>query len=70
MPIEVLIQYVKLFYQGKNTVEARKQLLIEQRKKLIEKKQDIEKTIEHLDYKIEAYNDIVAGKRKDFLEEP
>ena len=70
MPIEVLIQYVKLFHQGKNTAEARKQLLIEQRKKLIEKKQDIEKTIERLDYKIEAYNDIVAGKRKDFLEEP
>lgn len=70
MPIEVLIEYVDLFKQGKKTVDARRELLIEQRKRLLEKKEDIEKTIERLDYKITVYNDIVAGKRKDFLEEP
>lgn len=70
MPIEVLIEYVDLFKQGKKTADARRGLLIEQRKRLLEKKEDIEKTIERLDYKITVYNDIVAGKRKDFLEEP
>lgn len=70
MPIEVLIEYVDLFKQGKKTADARRELLIEQRKRLLEKKEDIEKTIERLDYKITVYNDIVAGKRKDFLEEP
>ncbi len=70
MPIEVLIEYVNLYNQGKKTANARRELLIEQRKRLIEKKKDIETTIERLDYKITVYNDIVAGKRKDFLEEP
>ncbi len=70
MPIEVLLEYVKLFHQGKKTADARRELLIEQRKRLIQKKEEIEKTIERLDYKITVYNDIVAGKRKDFLEEP
>lgn len=70
LPIEVLLEYVKLFKQGKNTVEARRKLLIEQRKKLLDKQHDIIKTIERLDYKIKLYDEIVAGKRKDFLEKP
>ena len=35
LPIEVLIEYVGLFQQGDTTIEARKELLIEQRKQLI-----------------------------------
>nr|WP_277998231.1 MerR family transcriptional regulator [Zhaonella formicivorans] len=35
LPIEVLIEYVTLFQQGDATIEARKELLIEQRKQLI-----------------------------------
>lgn len=70
MPIEALIEYMTLFKQGKKTVTARKQLLIEQREVLLEKQEEIEKTIERLDYKIELYNEIEAGKRKDFMEEP
>lgn len=70
MPIEALIEYMTLFKQGKKTVTARKQLLIEQRKALLEKQEEIKKTIERLDYKIELYNEIEAGKRKDFMEEP
>lgn len=70
MPIEALIEYMTLFKQGKKTVTARKQLLIEQREVLLEKKEEIKKTIERLDYKIELYNEIEIGKRKDFMEQP
>lgn len=70
MPIEVLIEYVDLFKQGKKTLDARRNLLIEQREKLIEKREDITKTIERLDYKIKMYDEIAEGKRKDFLENP
>ena len=70
MPIEALIEYITLFKQGKNTVTARKQLLTEQREVLLEKQEEIKKTIERLDYKIELYNEIEAGKRKDFMEQP
>ena len=68
--IEVLTEYVNLYKQGEGTAEARKQLLIEQRKNLIKKQEEIANTIKRLDYKIEIYNEIIEGKRKDFLDEP
>ena len=70
LSIEVLTQYISLFKQGNKTAKARKELLVEQRKKLLEKQEDINRTIKRLDYKIEIYNDIISGKRKDFLEKP
>ena len=70
LSIEVLTKYVELFNEGKSTLEERKNLLIEQRKKLIEKQENINKTLERLNYKIDLYDDIILGKRKDFLEEP
>lgn len=69
MRIEALIEYMELFKKGKQTVLARKNLLLEQRDLLIEKRNDINKTIDRLDYKIKLYNDIESGKRKDFMEE-
>ena len=69
MRIEALIEYMNLFQEGKKTVTARKNLLLEQREILEEKRNDITKTIERLDYKISLYNEIEAGKRKDFMED-
>jgi Predicted transcriptional regulators len=65
LPIEVLIDYVALFQQGDETIEARKVLLIEQRKQLIEKMEDMKKTIERLDYKIERYEQSVVTKEDE-----
>lgn len=64
LPIEVLIEYVTLFQQGDETSEARKELLIEQRKLLKAKMEDMEKTIERLDDKITRYEQAVVGKEK------
>ena len=69
MRIEALIEYMNLFEQGKSTVKARKSLLEEQREKLVEKQKHITETLERLDYKINLYNEIEQGKRKDFSEE-
>ena len=69
MPIEALIEYMNLFKQGKKTIVARKQLLIEQRDVLLKKQEEIKNTIERLDYKIQLYTEIEEGKRKDFTEE-
>ena len=66
--IEILIEYMGLFEQGKSTVTARKKLLEEQREKLEEKQKHITETLERLNYKINLYNEIEAGKRKDFTE--
>ena len=59
---------VNLFKKGKSTVQERRNLLEEQREKLIEKKNNINATIKRLDYKLELYDDIISGKRKDFTE--
>lgn len=67
--IEALIEYVKLLDKGKSTVKARKALLEEQKEKLLEKQKNINSTIEKLNYKIKIYEEIDAGKRKDFTEE-
>lgn len=68
MEIEILLEYVQLFKKGKSTVLARKSLLEEQRAKLVEKQKNINATIKRLDYKLELYDEIISGKRKDFTE--
>ena len=65
LPIEVLIEYINLSKEGDKTLEQRKNLLIEQRQKLIEKQENIKETISRLDYKIENYDKKAKGKKKD-----
>lgn len=55
LPIEALIEYVALFHQGDETIEARKDLLKEQRRLLLERMEDMRKTLGRLDYKISLY---------------
>lgn len=67
--LEALIEYMNLLSKGKSTVIARKEILEEQKEKLLEKQRNINNTIERLTYKIKIYNEIASGKRKDFTEE-
>jgi DNA-binding transcriptional MerR regulator len=60
LPIEVLIEYVTLFKKGDDTVEARKELLTEQRKILNERMEELKKTICRLDYKIDWYEQVIV----------
>lgn len=55
VPIEALIEYVRLYQMGDSTIEARKQLLEEQYEILQEQQQQIETTMERLNYKISRY---------------
>lgn len=70
LTIETLTEYVRLYKKGKSTVSERKNLLVNQREELRRKKEEIEATLNRLDYKISLYEQIEAGKRKDFMEEP
>ncbi|GAB6151623.1 MerR family transcriptional regulator [Desulfosporosinus burensis] len=65
LPIEMLIEYVTLFQQGDATSKARKELLAEQRKQLMAKMEDMKKTLERLNYKIESYEQSVVEKEKE-----
>ncbi|WP_019006687.1 MerR family transcriptional regulator [Cohnella laeviribosi] len=64
LPVEVLIEYVGLFQQGDETLEARKELLIEQRNQLIMRIEEMKKTLERLNYKIERYEQAIVAKEK------
>lgn len=71
LSIEVLSKYVKLMNEGPETAKERKQLLEGQREILLKRQKDIKNdTIDRINYKIEIYDDIVKGKRKDFMQEP
>jgi DNA-binding transcriptional MerR regulator len=65
LPIEVLIEYVTLFQKGDETIAARKELLTEQRKLLAGKMDEMKKTLERLDYKIESYERSVVKIEKE-----
>jgi len=72
LPIEVLIEYVSLVQQGDQTSEARKEILVEQRAHLAARMEEIQKTLDLLDYKIEVYEKALLKKEKEIVqtEEP
>ena len=59
LPVEALIEYVKLYQEGDETFEARLQLLSEEREKLEEQKAQIESAINRLNHKISKYEEAV-----------
>ncbi|MEG0323921.1 MAG: hypothetical protein RR619_07975, partial [Raoultibacter sp.] len=59
--VEALIDYVGLYQQGDDTAAARKDILIEQRAQLVERMEDMQTTLERLDYKIENYDRIMSS---------
>lgn len=60
--IEALIEYVALFRQGDSTIEARKGLLREQRSLLIRRMEDMQKSLDRLNQKINRYEKGLMAK--------
>ena len=67
LPIEVLIEYVGLVQQGDKTIEARKEILMEQRDLVAARLQEMQKTLNLLDHKIEVYEKAILTKEKEML---
>ncbi|MBN7772350.1 MerR family transcriptional regulator [Clostridium aminobutyricum] len=65
LSIEVLAEYVALFQQGTSTTQVRKELLIEQRKQLMDRILEMQETLERLDKKIDGYEDRVLVREKE-----
>ena len=55
LPVEVLIEYVRLFQQGEDTNQARKEILIDQRDLISQKVEELQQTVLRLNKKIEMY---------------
>ncbi len=68
LPIEVLIEYVGLVQQGDRTIEARKDILKEQRELLAARMKEMQKTLDILDHKIEVYENAVLKKEKEMIQ--
>ncbi len=64
LPVEVLIEYVALVQRGDQTIEARKEILKEQRQQLATRMKEMQKTLDLLDHKIDVYENAVLTKEK------
>jgi DNA-binding transcriptional MerR regulator len=68
LPVEVLIEYVGLVQQGDKTIEARKEILVEQRDLLVARMEEMQKTLDILNHKIEVYENAVLTKEKGIIQ--
>ncbi len=59
MPVELLIEYVKLFQKGDSTIEARLNLLKEARERILEERKRYDDALNRMNYKIEKYESAV-----------
>ena len=59
LPVEAMIEYVRLFQEGDSTIPARLQLLTDQREILLEQRRQIDETLNRLNYKISRYEEAV-----------
>ena len=58
LSIDSLKEYTEMYREGDSTIEARKQLLDEERQKLIEKRAEIDDTITKINVKIAHYDKV------------
>ncbi len=68
LPVEVLIEYMDLVQQGDKTIEARKEILIEQRALVAARMEEIQKTLDRLNYKIDVYEKALLKKEKEMVQ--
>ena len=59
LPVEAMVEYVRLFREGDSTIPARLRLLIEQRELLLVQRRQIDETLNRLNFKIGRYEDAV-----------
>lgn len=59
LPVEAMIEYVKLSREGDKTIPDRLHLLEKQRDSLLEQRKQIDVTLERLNYKISKYEEAV-----------
>lgn len=57
--VEAMIEYVRLFREGDSTIAVRLQLLLSQKKALLEQRRQIDNTLKRLDFKIQRYEEAV-----------
>jgi DNA-binding transcriptional MerR regulator len=67
LSIEVLIEFVGLVQQGDRTINARKEILKEQRELLAVRMKEMQITLDLLDHKLEVYESALLKKEKGII---
>lgn len=60
LKIEKLIEYVTLFQKGNETADIRKALLIEQKKDILSKIEELNENLKYLNIKINRYEEVTT----------
>jgi DNA-binding transcriptional MerR regulator len=68
LPVDVLIKYYGLVQQGEETMEDRKAILVEQRVQLLARMEELQKTLDLLNYKIGVYESALLEKENELIE--
>lgn len=55
LPVEAVVEYVKLFQGGGSTIPARIQLLQKQKEALLERREQIDEALDRLNHKLSRY---------------
>lgn len=69
VPVEELVKYTQLLEQGDSTLETREQLLKEQLAMLIQKRKNLDRSIERLQHKISLYENGEIKQNRSYFEE-
>ncbi len=67
LSIETLREYITLYGKGNRTLQKRKNLLIAERDKLKTRLDEMQKTLERLNYKINVYEERIIACEKELL---
>ena len=67
LPIESLIEYMRLYMDGDHTMEARKAILVEERDSLADRIAEMQNTLDRLNRKIENYESHILEREKHML---
>jgi DNA-binding transcriptional MerR regulator len=68
LPIEVLTEYIQLVQMGDSTIEQRKQILEDEREKLLGRMAEMQKTLDKLNFKISIYENSLLAKEQQMSE--
>ena len=68
LPLEVLIEYMDLVQRGDQTIETRKEILKEQRDLLTARIQEMQKTLDLLNHKIQVYENRILTKEQAIVQ--
>lgn len=65
--VETLVEYVGLYHQGRETIPARKKLLLEQREQIVAKIDELNAVLARLDWKLDGYEERMLKYEEEHL---